>query len=71
MDFGTFHAWWTVGILVAFVAIVAWVWSGKRKHKYERAARIPFDEDDRPASGEPARRRQPGEEGRREDGEHG
>jgi cbb3-type cytochrome oxidase subunit 3 len=33
----------------AFVAIVAWAWSGRRIEDFERAARLPFEETDRRA----------------------
>ncbi|RKZ36809.1 MAG: CcoQ/FixQ family Cbb3-type cytochrome c oxidase assembly chaperone [Gammaproteobacteria bacterium] len=39
---------WTVLVLVTFLAIVAWAWSGKRREDFERAARIPLDDDDAP-----------------------
>lgn len=38
-------------ILIIFIAIVAFVFSAKRKTHYEDAALIPFDEDEH---GEPA-----------------
>ena len=43
-----FHSWWTVVLLVVFVGIVVWAWSGKRKKHFEQAARIPLDDDDEP-----------------------
>ena len=39
------HSIWTVLVLVAFLAIVAWAWSGKRREEFERSARIPLDDD--------------------------
>ena len=41
---------WTVVVLVLFVGIVIWAWSGKRKQEFDEAANIPFDEDDKPAA---------------------
>ena len=43
-----FHSWWTVALLVVFIGIVLWAWSGKRKEHFEQAARIPLDDDDEP-----------------------
>ena len=38
---------WTIIVLIVFVGIVAWAWSSKRKKDFDKAARIPFqDEDD-------------------------
>lgn len=35
----------TVMVLVTFVAIVIWAWSGKRKQDFDDAANLPFDEN--------------------------
>jgi len=48
MDFPLTQSIWTVVVLVLFVGIVIWAWSGKRKQDFEEAANIPFDEDDKP-----------------------
>jgi cytochrome c oxidase cbb3-type subunit 4 len=37
---------WTVVVMVLFVGIVVWAWSGKRKQRFDEAANIPFNEDD-------------------------
>jgi cytochrome c oxidase cbb3-type subunit 4 len=39
----------TVVMFVAFIAIVAWAWSSKRKAAYDEAARVPLEDDDEPA----------------------
>jgi len=39
---------WTLVVLVLFVGIVIWAWSGKRKNDFDEAANIPFNEDDTP-----------------------
>jgi cytochrome c oxidase cbb3-type subunit 4 len=39
---------WTLVVLVLFVGIVIWAWSGKRKQDFDEAANIPFNEDDTP-----------------------
>jgi cytochrome c oxidase cbb3-type subunit 4 len=36
---------WTVFAFVFFVAVVLWAWSGKRKNKYDKAARMALDDD--------------------------
>ncbi len=41
-------AWWTVFVFVLFIAIVVWVFRGKRKKGFEQAARIPLEDDDGP-----------------------
>ena len=46
MSIETFHSWWTVLLVILFVAIVAWAWSGKRKKLFDQAARMPLDEDE-------------------------
>ena len=51
MSAATLHSWWTVVLLVVFVGIVVWAWSGKRKADFDEAARIPFEEDDAPPVG--------------------
>jgi cbb3-type cytochrome oxidase subunit 3 len=50
MDIGTVHGIWTLLMIVVFVAIVVWAWSGRRKQYFEQAARIPLDDDDAPES---------------------
>lgn len=51
MNFGLLQGIWTIIVLIAFIAIVAWAWSSKRKKDFDKAARIPFqdgnDEDER------------------------
>ena len=36
--------------LVAFLGIVAWAWSARRKPQFDAAARIPLEEDDEPVN---------------------
>lgn len=40
------HGLWTAALLVAFIGIVAWAWSGRRKRDFDAAARIPLEEDE-------------------------
>ena len=46
MDISNFHGVWTAALLVIFVAIVVWAWSGKRKRAFDEAARIPLEDDE-------------------------
>jgi cytochrome c oxidase cbb3-type subunit 4 len=39
----------TVLAFVSFVGIVWWAWSSRREAAFSEAARIPMDDDDRPA----------------------
>ena len=43
----------TVMVMITFVVIVIWAWSGKRKQDFDEAANIPFHEDDEPAETNP------------------
>ncbi len=49
MDYPLIQVVWTLVVLVLFVGIVIWAWSGKRKQDFDEAANMPFDEDDVPA----------------------
>lgn len=42
----TFHAWWTLVLLIVFIGIVVWAWSGRRARDFEEAANIPFEDDE-------------------------
>ena len=42
----------TVLVLVTFVVIVIWAWSGNRAEDFEEAANLPFDDDQLPSSTE-------------------
>ncbi|MDX1519442.1 MAG: cbb3-type cytochrome c oxidase subunit 3 [Gammaproteobacteria bacterium] len=37
---------WTVVVLILFIGIVIWAWSGRQKKEFEEAARIPLNDDD-------------------------
>ena len=45
MDLVMFHSYWTVLLLVVFIAIGIWAYSGKRRQAFKDAARIPLEED--------------------------
>jgi cytochrome c oxidase cbb3-type subunit 4 len=46
LDAAVFHGLWTGALLVIFVGIVVWAWSGKRKRDFDEAARLPLDDDE-------------------------
>jgi len=46
MDYSLIQSIWTIVVLVLFIGIVIWAWSGKRKERFEEAANIPFAEDE-------------------------
>lgn len=45
MDTGTLRGIATAIALLAFIALVAWAWSGRRKARFDRAARMPLEDD--------------------------
>jgi cytochrome c oxidase cbb3-type subunit 4 len=49
MDINTIRSLITVLSLVAFLGIVFWAWSAKRKPAFDEAALLPFADDDVPA----------------------
>jgi len=46
VDAAVLHGLWTGALLVIFIGIVIWAWSGKRKTGFDEAARIPLDDDE-------------------------
>ena len=46
MDIAIFHGLWTAVLLAAFIGIVIWAWSSKRKRDFDGAAHLPFDGDE-------------------------
>jgi cytochrome c oxidase cbb3-type subunit 4 len=46
LDAAVFHGLWTGVLLVTFIGIVVWAWSGKRKGAFDEAAQIPLHDDD-------------------------
>jgi cytochrome c oxidase cbb3-type subunit 4 len=40
----------TLLLMLTFVGIVLWAWSGKRKKDFDEAARLPLDDDIRGSS---------------------
>ncbi|MCP4766260.1 MAG: cbb3-type cytochrome c oxidase subunit 3 [Gammaproteobacteria bacterium] len=43
MNFTLLQSLWSIVILVTFLGIVVWAYSGKRKSAFDEAARLPFD----------------------------
>jgi cytochrome c oxidase cbb3-type subunit 4 len=50
MNIGMVHSVWTLLLMVIFVAIVVWAWSGKRKRSFDEAAHMPLEEEDERSS---------------------
>jgi len=46
MNFGLIHSVWTVLLFVLFIGIIVWAWSAKRKKRFDKAARMPLEDDD-------------------------
>jgi cytochrome c oxidase cbb3-type subunit 4 len=46
MDAGTLRGLFTVVMLVLFIAICFWAWSGRRKTTFDAAARMPLEPDE-------------------------
>ncbi len=46
MSWGNFSGVVTVFLLLLFVGLVIWAWSGKRKADFDAAARLPLEGDD-------------------------
>lgn len=46
MDIGTFRGLITAALLGLFVALVIWAYSGRRRHEFDAAARLPFEDDE-------------------------
>jgi len=45
MDLILFDSIWTVVLMLVFLGIVLWAWSGKRKRSFDEAANLPFADD--------------------------
>jgi cytochrome c oxidase cbb3-type subunit 4 len=45
VDSSLFQSIWTVVAFVIFIGIVFWAWSGKRKKRFDNAARMALDDD--------------------------
>jgi cytochrome c oxidase cbb3-type subunit 4 len=49
MDVNDLRSIFTVLSLLAFVGIWAWAWSRRNQEQFDRAAHLPFDEEQAPA----------------------
>ncbi len=45
MDLSTLRGLSTLLLMLTFIGIVIWAWSGKRKKDFDEAARLPLDDD--------------------------
>lgn len=52
MDLPTLRGLFTLILMVAFIAIVIWAWSGKRRKDFEEMSRLPLEEDSPSADAE-------------------
>ncbi len=46
MSLATLHSIWTVLLVILFIGIVIWAWSGRSKKSFEEASRLPLEDDD-------------------------
>ena len=46
MDAGTLRGLFTVVMLVLFIAICFWAWSGRRSGTFDAAAQVPLEPDE-------------------------
>ncbi|MBC9250518.1 cytochrome oxidase [Pseudomonas alcaligenes] len=45
MDIGTIRGIGTVVVFIAFIGVVLWAYSGRRKDSFDEAANLPFADD--------------------------
>lgn len=45
MDINTLRGIFTALALIAFIGVVVWAWSSKRKHDFDEAANLPFADE--------------------------
>ncbi|MFC3284642.1 cbb3-type cytochrome oxidase subunit 3 [Litchfieldella rifensis] len=48
MDMGTFRGITTLLIMIAFLGVVAWAYSKRRKRDFDEAANLPFADEEEP-----------------------
>ncbi len=51
MDAGFLRGLYTLIMFVAFIGVVWWAWSARRKDDFEEAANLPLENDARESSG--------------------
>ena len=47
MDLNDIRAWQTVLLMIAFIGIIVWAYSKRRKKSFDEAANLPFADEDR------------------------
>ena len=45
MSLVTFNSIWTIVVMITFLGIIFWAYSGRRKSDFDEAARLPFDDE--------------------------
>ncbi len=45
MSMSLFQSIWTLLVMIMFLGIVFWAYSGKRKARFEEAARLPLEDE--------------------------
>lgn len=45
MNFEIFHIAWTVLLVLIFIGIILWAWSGKNKSRFKNAENLPFADE--------------------------
>ena len=45
MSITFFQSIWTIVVMVTFLGIVVWAYSGRRKADFDEAARLPFEDE--------------------------
>ena len=50
MEIGTLRGLGTILVFVAFIGVVLWAYSSKRKSSFDEAANLPFADDPKPES---------------------
>ncbi len=56
MDYEIARAVMTVVMLLVFVGIVVWAWSGRQRSRFDAAARLPIEDEREPIGDPPGRR---------------
>lgn len=49
MDIGTIRGIGTAVVFIAFISVVLWAYSSKRKSNFDEAANLPFADDPKPS----------------------
>lgn len=47
MDYGTIQGIITIVVMLTFVGIFAWAYSGRRKNQFDEAANLVFSDDEK------------------------